>query len=74
MERIVNVPDPPAERFESYCERARQRIGDARSLEEALAIEDELCKGFARECSSSLVLLAARAYVRSLVERKEKDQ
>jgi hypothetical protein len=70
MERLPSViPDSRERRLIlRYCREAQPLIRSAESRNSALALRDEICGRFARECRSSLVLTATREYLTTFIE------
>jgi hypothetical protein len=53
-----------------YCQEAEARLAHARDLGEALKIRDEVCALLESECSSSIIAVGARAYLKSIIEQE----
>lgn len=69
------APDAQMVLLDRFCREAKDLITHAASIEEAVRQKDSLCEKFGQECSSQLVINAARNFVDNLVSTQwKKDQ
>ncbi len=68
------MPDAQMVLLDRFCNEAKSLIAQATSIDEAEKRKKTLCEKFERECSSRLVINAARNFVDNLLTtRWDKD-
>lgn len=60
--------------LQKYCTDAEETIAKAPNPAAARALRDELCKRFASECDSELVIHATRTYIDRIIVDRWKEQ
>jgi hypothetical protein len=60
--------------LDRFCREAKERVVQARDLDDAVRQKDALCERFEQECSSQLVINAAKTFVGNLLQTRWKQE